>query len=409
MSNKVLILCQYYYPEFVSSALLPTQLAEELSEKNIKVDVICGQPKEYFDGKYVPENEQRNGVNIFRVKYSTFNNKKKYGRIFNFFSFFTSVLLQIKRIKKYNLIFVYSNPPILPLIAYWASKLSGVKFIFVGFDLYPDNALALNAIRSGGLIERLMRYINNRVYSKSTNIVAISEDMKDYMERKYTNLHQEKVKVIPNWYTGAIERNSKIYNEEFKDLKNKWDLIVLYTGNMGEAQDLDTIVDGIIYLNEKKQNHEILFIFTGHGSKSGVIREKLIKNNISNVRFYGFLKGQDYIDILNISDICLVSLKKGIEGLGVPSKTYGYFAFGKPIIAIMSNHTELAKNINSYKAGVSISQGDIIKFTNVLLQYKNNVNLLIEAQKGSYKLHEELYKKNISINKYYSLVKQILN
>ncbi|MFS0821470.1 glycosyltransferase family 4 protein [Bacillus sp. 1P02SD] len=408
MSNDVLILCQYYFPEYVSSALLPTQLAEELNKNNIKVDVLCGQPKEYFHGENVPYNEVINGVNIFRVQYSTFNNKKKYGRLFNFFSFFVSVFLQIKKIKQYKVIFVYSNPPILPLIAYWAYRLSGVKFVFVGFDLYPDNALALNSIKAGGLIEKLMRYINDKVYSNATNIIAISEDMKKFMERKYINLDQGKVKVIPNWYTGKIENNSNIYNEEFKRLRSEWELIILYTGNMGEAQDLDTIVDGIIQLKVKNQHKDILFVFTGHGSRSKEIRERLYKNNIKNVEFYGFLAGQDYIDILNISDICLVSLKKGIEGLGVPSKTYGYFAYGKPVIAIMSSDTELATNINNYNAGVSISQGDINRFLDVILQYKNNPNLLIKSKNGSIKLHEDLYKKNKSTDKYYNLVNRML-
>jgi glycosyltransferase involved in cell wall biosynthesis len=409
MNKEVLILCQYYFPEYVSSALLPTQVAEELRKKNIKVDVICGQPKEYFFGKKVPKKEEINGVNVYRVKYITLNNKNRLGRIINFFSFFISVLLRMGRIKKYKIILVYSNPPILPLIAYWASKLSGVKFVFIGFDIYPDNALVINKIKPGSLIEKLMKYINDRVYVESTNIIAISEDMKNYLTEKYSNINHMKIKVIPNWYTGNIDRNSKVFNKEFINLRSQWGLIVSYTGNMGEAQDLDTIVDGIIQLKEKKQHHDILFIFTGHGSKSEKIREKLKRNNIENVKFYGFLTGQDYIDMLNISDICLVSLKKGIEGLGVPSKTYGYFAFGKPIIAIMSNQTELGMNINKYNAGVSISQGDINKFIDVILRYKNDPDLLRKAQAGSYKLHNELYKKDISVTKYINLVNKILN
>ena len=59
------------------------------------------------------------------------------------------------------------------------------------------------------------------------------------------------------------------------------------------------------------------------------------------------LLGSDYTDILKISDVCLVSLAAGIEGIGVPSKTYGYLAAGKPVLAIMSDKTDIAKTCTS--------------------------------------------------------------
>jgi len=410
MNDKILILCQYFYPEYVSSAMLPTQLSEELNKKGIIVDVICGQPKKYYNGKNVPGNEMYNGVKIKRVKYMTFNDKKKLGRIINFFSFFVSVLMRFHKILKYKVVFVYSNPPILPLICYWASKFSRLKFVFVGFDLYPDNALVLNAIKRGGIIEKLMRYINDKVYSSATNMVAISSDMKDYMTNKYSELQNNKVKVIPNWYTGAIDITiTNVVSEEFINLREKWDFIVLYTGNMGEAQDLDTIIDAIVEMKKRCITEKTLFVFTGHGSRSKEIQQRLLNEKVDNVKFYGFLKGQDFVDILNISDVCLASLKSGIEGLGVPSKIYGYFAFGKPVIVIMSSKTELAMNINAFNAGASVSQGDKDKFIELIVHYRDNPELLKKAQIGSARIHEELYEKQISINKYYNLIKEILN
>ncbi|MGM2834114.1 glycosyltransferase WbuB, partial [Bacillus cereus group sp. Bce025] len=41
-------MCQYFYPEYVSSATLPTELAEDLIEKALSVDILCGYPKEYY-------------------------------------------------------------------------------------------------------------------------------------------------------------------------------------------------------------------------------------------------------------------------------------------------------------------------------------------------------------------------
>ena len=407
MEKNVLLLCQFFYPEHVSSAILPAQLAEDLAESGHDVSVICGWPQEFYDGNSVPQRETYKGINLYRLKYGNFNNKNKIGRIINFFSFFMSALMKLPRIMKYRVVMVYSNPPILPLIGYWAKKLAKVKLVFVGFDLYPDNAIAINAISPDGAISKLMRYINKRVYLNADRVIATSSDMKNYMLEAHKELDEERTVVIPNWYTGEIEHSGIIKNDEFKRLRETYQLIVLYTGNMGEAQELDTIVDSIITMNKSGKYKNVLFVFTGHGSKKGQIEQKLINAGVSNARFYGFLKGQDYKDILNVSDVCLVSLKKGIEGLGVPSKTYGYLAYGKPVISIMSDETELAKNITAFKAGFNVIQNDINEFITSIESFLTRENLVREYGENSLRLHNDLYKKNISLEKYRNVIEKL--
>ncbi|MGR5920461.1 hypothetical protein ACT7DD_10010 [Bacillus paranthracis] len=85
-----------------------------------------------------------------------------------------------------------------------------------------------------------------------------------------------------------------------------------------------------------------------------------------------FLLGSDYTDILKISDVCLVSLAAGIEGIGVPSKTYGYLAAGKPVLAIMSDKTDIAKNLHEYNAGGSVIQGEAEKLKVLIMKYMGN-------------------------------------
>lgn len=411
MKSKILLLCQYYYPEHVSSALLPAQLAQHLAEKGYDVNVITGYPKEYHDGEKVLCKETHKNVNIRRLKYLNFKRINKVFRLINFFSFFTKVFLKLGQIKKYECIFVYSNPPILPLIGYLAKKKDKPKFIFVGFDLYPDNAIAINAIKPKSIISRLMSYINSKVYLNADIIVAISSEMKKYILENYNITDEEKVVNISNWYTGNYKQNVIQCDRENKyiDLRKSYKMIVLYTGNLGEAQDLDTIVQSIIRMSNLKNYDNVLFVFTGHGSRKTEIRITLENNGIQNTKFFGFLKDQDYVDILNIADVCLVSLRKGIEGLGVPSKTYGYFAFGKPIISIMSDGTELAKKIVENKAGFNILQGDVSGFINAIDCFLQNGILLEEYGNNSYRIHSDYYKREIALKKYEAILYQLIH
>ncbi|WP_127017280.1 glycosyltransferase family 4 protein [Anoxybacter fermentans] len=407
MKKDLLIMCQYFYPEYVSSATLPTELAEDLVKKGLSVDVLCGYPNEYFDGDKVPKKENYKGININRVKYAQFNNKTKIGRIINFFSFFISILLRLPSLFKYKCILVYSNPPILPLIPYFISRLSKTKFVFVAFDVYPDNALILGAIKKGSVVEKLMHYINRKVYGHASRVIALSNEMKSYMIDHGIAIKPEIIKVIPNWYSEEkIINSNDVNNKEFKKLREEWSFIVLYSGNMGTCQDIETILQCV---NRFKNDKDILFLFTGHGNKVNYVKNYIKDNKIQNAKVYGFLLGNDYADVLKISDVCLVSLAKGVEGLGVPSKTYGYLAAGKPVLAIMSKDTDIARNLHKYNSGGSVLQGDVEGLEKLILEFKNNNNKLKIYGQNAKKMFRNFYERRICTEMYYKMIVNIIN
>jgi len=407
MKKDLLILCQYFYPEYVSSATLPTELGEDLVKKGLSIDVLCGYPNEYSNGNKVPKKENYKGINIHRVKYTKLNNKTKIGRIINFFSFFLSILLRLPSLFKYKCILVYSNPPILPLIPYFVSRISKTKFVFVAFDVYPDTAIMLGMIKKGSVIEKLMHYINRKVYKHASRVIALGSEMKRYMVNHGIAIKPEIVEIIPNWYSDEkITNRSVINNKEFKNLRQKWPFIVLYSGNMGTCQDMETILKCLYKL---KNNKDILFLFTGHGNKIDYVKKYIESNKIQNAKVYGFLLGDDYADVLKIADICLVSLVEGIEGLGVPSKTYGYLAFGKPVLAIMSGDTDIVRNLKEYNAGGNVLQGDVEGLEKLILQFKNDKDKLQTSGQNARKMFEDLYRRQICTEMYYKMIVDVIN
>lgn len=405
IKKDVGILCQYFYPEHVSSATLPTELARGLQERGLEVGVVCGYPQEYIQGslKSVSVDDDMNGIAIKRVKYTTFNNKSKFGRILNFFSLFVAMTTKIFYLKKFKKIIVYSNPPIMPLIPLALKKIFKTEFIFVGFDIYPDNALEMKSIKKNGFIHRLMNFINNKVYEQASTVVLLGNEMKEYVIANNIAKREDNLKVIPNWFSNENTlQNTEVINKSFKKINNDYKFIVLYSGNMGSSQDMETILRGII---EFKNHDEIFFIFSGHGNKVDYVKKFLSTHNIKNSRVFGFLTGHDYIDILSISDLCIVSLERGIEGLGVPSKTYGYLAAGKPVLSIMSDETDIAKDLLEYKCGVNIVQQNVLGFKNAIHMYFNNPEQVRTESRNARDLYESKYTKNINIEKYYDLVK----
>jgi glycosyltransferase involved in cell wall biosynthesis len=372
LRKDILFLCQYFYPEYVSSATLPFDTAEALVEAGFGVDVICGYPKEYNNNSdRIPLKEIHKEISIRRIKYIQLKRNKFISRIINYFSFTFAVFLRLRHLRSYRVIVVYSNPPVLPYIAALAKKLFKAKVVFVCYDVYPEIALITNSIGESSIICKMMKYVNGFVFKHVDKVVALSSEMKDYLLKNRVGLKDQQVVIIPNWYEDKTDSdNSKSYNNEiFKELATEKIFIVSYLGNMGICQDLDTIFKAII---EVRNNNEIKFLFAGHGSKMEVLKAKVKEQNLRNVTIYDFLHGQDFQDALNISDCFLVSLADGLTGLAVPSKTYCYMMAGKPIIAIMNSNTDISKDLAEHNAGYTVEVGEVSKLVSAMNELKNN-------------------------------------
>ena len=129
--KDILFLCQFFYPEYVSSATLPFDTASAYAKAGYSVGAICGYPKEYSCQKQIPKKEIYQGISIKRIKYLQLERKRPIGRCINYLSFLLAMLFNLFECRKYKYIFVYSNPPVLPLLAALAKKLYRNRIVFV--------------------------------------------------------------------------------------------------------------------------------------------------------------------------------------------------------------------------------------------------------------------------------------
>lgn len=399
--KDILFLLQFFYPEYVSSATLPYDTATELVSEGFQVDALCGYPHEYTEKVNVPCKENVNGINVKRVRYLQLSRKKAIGRIVNYLSFTIAMFLRFFSMRKYKTIMVYSNPPILPLVAAFASKIFKSNLVFVAYDLYPEIALKTNALSNGGVVNRLMNFINKFVFKQASAVVVLSTEMKDYVVHN-RNIVDDKVYVIPNWYKDDYQTDLQKENNTFSELvSNRF--VVGYFGNMGVAQDMDIIKESILHF---KNQHDICFVLSGHGSKHSEIEELIETNDIKNVYLYDFLHGQDYLDALTISNCAIVTLEKGLTGLCVPSKTYGFMMQGLPIIAVM-DESDIVCDIRQ-GAGYHIEDNSPQKLVEVIEFLKDNPKECFRSGQISREIYLEKYMPKCCLSQYVKLLKQIL-
>lgn len=399
--KDILFLCQFFYPEYISSAQLPYDTVRALKAAGFTVAALCGYPHEYLAGADIPVKEEVDGVPIHRLKYIQTDRSGFIGRLVNYFSFTFMVLLHLFEIAKYRAVVVYSNPPILPWIASWAKVLFGTKLIFVAYDLYPEVATVTNTLAEDNMICRLMDHINKCVFRRADHVVALGSEQREYI-LKHRNISAGKVSVIPNWYRDAGAAVSKREENGFAQTVGER-FVVSYFGNMGTMQDMKTILGAI---RELKDDDKVFFLFAGHGNKLDRLKQIVEDEGISNVAIYKFLHGKDFQDALAISDCALVSLEKGATGLCVPSKTYSYMMQGIPLLAVM-DEGDIVRDIES-GAGMWVRNGEAEKLARAIREMRDNPERLGQMRKTCRSIYLNKYTTEICTEKYVSLFRQLL-
>ena len=319
------------------------------------------------------------------------------GRLINYFSFTASALLHIGKLRKYKTVIVYSNPPILPLVPVLANILFGTKIVFVAYDVYPEIAYASNSLRPGCLIDRAMKWLNHKLYKRVSRVVALTDEMKEFLLEYRPELTEDRGAVIPNW--AHEKKAAEPTPEAYKRFGfEPGQFIVSYFGNMGTCQEMETLLGA---MRQLKSNPKIQFLFVGHGNKKSHVEE--VAKETGNAKVFGFLTGEAFEQALAVSSCCVVSLEKGLKGMCAPSKYYSYLQAGKPVLAIVEEGTYLAREIAENEYGCFSPIGDRSGLVQQISELQKNPDMMKRMSVRSENLYTEKYAFPICMGKYLNL------
>lgn len=400
MKRDVLFLCQFFYPEYNSSATLPFDTARYLAQSGYSVDALCGYPREYNTSGEVSAREMKDSVSIHRLHYIQFSRRSKLGRLINYFSFTLSVLLHIFEIKNYKTVIVYSNPPVLPIAAIWANRLFNTKIIFVSYDVYPEVAYASGSLTSGGAIAQVMRGINRSLFKRADAVVALTDEMREFLLRNRPELSEDRVVTIANWAheapsEGAADARRKLgYAED--------DFVVSYFGNLGVCQDETALIQAMELLKDRPH---IKFMVAGHGSKLPLIRQAA--EHLPNVRICGFLTGAAFGQAVAASSCGIVSLERGLMGMCAPSKYYSYLQGGLPVLTVAERESYLAEESVRQAVGLFSETGDGAQLAQNILSLYQSPEMCGKMSKNALMLYTGRYAKSVGLARYAALFEDI--
>ena len=343
--KRLLVLNQYYWPGIEATAQLLTDLCEGLAER-YELTVVAGTTDGAGAGRM-----RRNGVEIVRVPSTAFSRRLLPARAVNYTTYVVLGALRAAGVREPDLVLCQTDPPFLGAAAYLVARRFGVPFVAVSKDVFPETAVQVGRLRNPLVVDALDALI--RFYlRRADRVVAIGETMRQRLLEK--GVPPERLRLIPDWVdTRAIhpvERDNAWRRDQGLDGR----FVVMHSGNVGHAQDLDTLVRAAALL---RGVDGIAVVVVGDGAR----REELVRLadeiGAQAVRFLPYQPREVLPQSLSAGDVHFVGLASGLSGYVVPSRLYGVLAAGRPAIVAADDDSEPARLVRSVGCGVVVRPG----------------------------------------------------
>jgi colanic acid biosynthesis glycosyl transferase WcaI len=345
---RILVLNQYYWPGVEATAHLLTELCEALAD-DYEVEVVTGVLHGHED---LPRSAAHNGVRITRVASTSYERSELARRAANYFSYLGAAGAHALRGDPPDLVLCMTDPPIVGDLGVVVARRFGVPVLVISQDVFPEIATELDRLRNPAVVSVLGVLVASYL-RRADRIVAIGETMRRRLEAK--GAPPDRLRVIPNW-VDTREITPQPRDNEWatqNDLVSKF--VVMHSGNVGHAQDLDSLVRAATFLRDLGDLRTVIAGFGARHAEMVALAERLEVEE--TVRFLPYQKRERLPYSLSSADLHVVGLAKGLAGYVVPSRLYGVLSAGRPVIAAADDESETARLVREVGCGIVIPPG----------------------------------------------------
>ena len=413
--KNVLIHSIVFYPDGVSTAYLYNDIALGFLKNGFNVTVLTTTPHYNFNkpinkangfqrkllGLYYKSNYQ--GIEVFHIPQKKYINSGK--RIFGFLYWhIVSVLIGLLLIR-FDYILSPSPPPTIGFISIILGKIKRAKIVYNVQEIYPDLLINQKSVNSNILIY-ILRRLEKFVYDYSDVVVTIDNIFYSTIVSRFK--HPNKLRIIPNFVDTQVYKPEQEYDGflDKTDL-NTNGLKVMYAGNIGHAQDWNTLIEVAIELKD----HPIDFFIIGEGVKKEELFNEIKLHKLNNIRLFPYQKKELMSRINAFADVHFIFMEPSVAGQGFPSKVYSILACGKPIIVASTIDSPLISFLNKLNVGFQItSESKIQKISelkNAFIKYIDDASLVKAHSDNARKSIIINYSKDVVVQQYVKLLQEL--
>jgi colanic acid biosynthesis glycosyl transferase WcaI len=340
--TRVLLLTQWFDPEPTFKGIV---FARELVRQGFDVEVVTGFPN-YPGGRVYPgykvkwlQREVIDGVNITRLPLYPNHDQSAIKRVLNYASFAASSLAYLLFMaKRADVMYAYHPPLTVGVAASIVRVIRRIPVVYDIQDMWPDTLRATGMLNNARAL-RVVNAVCNWVYRRVDHMVVLSPGFKRLLLQR--DVPESKLSVIYNWADEAslsapVGHLHPVFTERdgFR---------ILFAGNMGKAQALDTVLQAAELLQQ--QGSQVRWMMLGGGVEVERLKAEACRQKLSNVVFFPAVQMAEVGAYLKAADALLVHLRNDpLFAITIPSKTQAYMAVGKPLLmAVDGDAADLVK------------------------------------------------------------------
>jgi len=345
---RILFLNLYFPPDTSATAKSAESMVRALA-KTHEVTVLCGRPS-YDPTEHRPwrlwqterfDNQAQSTAGItsvpfaftvIRVGSTDYPRIRMNRRILNYLTY-VKLAFWLAFFIPCDVIFAMTDPPFNGIVGALLSVLKRKPLVYDIQDMYPDMAVAGSIVKPG-LLTRLWERLHRWALRRATRIIVLGDDMRARIIAK--EIDAAKVFIVRSGVDANPVGLPTPNPEVTRAIRGNFRFVLLHAGNLGFYGAWDTIIAAV----RKLENENIGFVFVGDGAERS--RVENLAAGSTNIRFLPFFPSSDIPSVLAAPDAHIVTIKRGLEGVVVPSKMFGIIAAGKPIVAVAAPETDVA-------------------------------------------------------------------
>ncbi len=378
-SLRILLIHRYFWPDTPPYASLMREIGDYWSQQGHRVSVFSTQPSY----KIEVENERRltreplGALEVVRCDLFRERSRSLFVRGVNSLLFGWKIFWYLLRHGgNYDLVMCSTVPPV---ITGWMTSLGcqlrGCRFVYHAMDIWPEVAAISGQIRRG-LLYRLLRWMDTRNCLAASGIVCLSEDMRRTFLARSEKLDRT-LHTINNFELPEYETTTPAQPDLAKPAGK---FRVLFAGNLGRYQMLDTVVRAAGRIG----GGHIEFVFLGDGAAKQSLIALANRTGVldRNVFFVSHQPAQVAKQMMRSADLCLVTLAPGVSSVAFPSKTLTLLAMGCPLAVMTELSSELANSVRDHNLGFAVGCGDDQAMADEILKLAADPHRLADVRKS---------------------------
>jgi glycosyltransferase involved in cell wall biosynthesis len=332
LAVRILLLNLYYPPDTSATAKMAESVVNVLAESN-QVTILCGRPS-YDPTEHRPwrlyQTEDARGVRTVRVGSTDFPRFDMKGRLWNYLSY-TALAVPRALLTPCDAVLAMTDPPFAGIVGAFVALLKRRPYFYNIRDLYPDMALG-GSLVAPGVLARLWETLHRWALGRAYRVIVLGTDMRERILAK--GVRPERVAVIRDGAELPDGDARRLDPQVVSQIRGDFKFVLLHAGNLGFYGAWPTLIAGA----KELAADGIGFVFVGDGAQRAGMES--LAAGAPNVRFLPFFPASKIPSVLAAADAHLITVKRGLEGVVVPSKMYGILAAGKPIVSVAPPETD---------------------------------------------------------------------